>query len=138
MDKPIEHRGRVVFVDGDRIDVEMVVEDACASCKAAKACGMGSSSDKTVSLLTASAKYYEDGEEVVVSIEKKMGIKAATDAYIFPFFIMVAVLFITFEAGLSETVAGLSALGAAALYYVVLAFFRHRIEKELIFKLRKV
>lgn len=98
MEKPIEHKGRVVLVEGDRIDVEMTVEGACATCKAAKACGMGESRDKVVSLLTASAGLYEVGDEVMVSIERKMGIKAATYAYIFPFFIMVAVLLVMFEA----------------------------------------
>ena len=123
MEKPIEHKGRVVLVEGDRIDVEMTVEGACATCKAAKACGMGESRDKVVSLLTASAGLYEVGDEVMVSIERKMGIKAATYAYIFPFFIMVAVL---------------SSLGAIAVYYAVLACFRHRIERDIIFKLRKI
>lgn len=138
MEQPIEHKGRVVFVEGDRIDVEMTVEGACATCRAAKACGMGESSDKTVSLLTASARLYEVGDEVMVSIERKMGIKAATYAYIVPFFVMVAVLFVLFDLGMSETVAGLSALGAVAVYYVGLWFFRYRIEKEIIFKLRKI
>ena len=135
MEKPIEHKGRVVLVEGDRIDVEMTVEGACATCKAAKACGMGESRDKVVSLLTASAGLYEVGDEVMVSIERKMGIKAATYAYIFPFFIMLLVMF---EAGFSETAAGLSPLGAIAVYYAVLACFRHRIERDIIFKLRKI
>lgn len=138
MEKPIEHKGRILFIEGDRIDVEMTVEGACAACKAAKACGMGESREKVVSLLTASASCYEIGEEVMVSIEKKMGVKAATYAYIFPFFIMVFVLLVMFQAGLPETTAGLSALGSIGLYYIVLYFFRNRIEKEIIFKLRKL
>lgn len=138
VDKPIEHIGKVLFVEGDRIDVEMTVESACSTCKAAKACGMGESKDKVVSLLTATASHYEAGDEVMVSIEKRMGIKAATYAYIFPFFVMLIVLFALFEAGFAETVAGLSALGAVAIYYIGLYFFRHRIEKEIIFKLRKI
>lgn len=138
MEKPIEHKGRVLYIEGDRIDVEMTVEGACAACKAAKACGMGESRDKVVSLLTAAASHYEAGEEVMVSIERKMGIKAATYAYIFPFFIMVFVLLTMFQLGFAETVAGLSALGSIGVYYIVLYFLRNRIEKEIIFKLRKI
>lgn len=138
MEKSIEHKGRVLSVEGDRIDVEMTVEGACATCKAAKACGMGESRDKVISLLTATASRYEAGEEVMVSIERKMGIKAATYAYIFPFFIMVFVLLTMFQLGFAETVAGLSALGSIGVYYIVLYFLRNRIEKEIIFKLRKI
>ena len=138
MDKVIKHKGRVVLVDGDRIDVEMIVDSACTACKAKKACGMGEESTKVVSLLTRSARMYEEGEEVDVSIEQRMGIKAAAYAYMYPFVVIVAVLLIMFELGFSDLVSGLSALGAAALYYVVLSFFRHRIEKEIIFKLSKI
>lgn len=138
MDKPIEHNGRVVFVDGDRIDVEMTVEVACASCKSAKACGMGESKNKIVSLVTAMASQYMEGDEVMVSIEKKMGMKAATYAYITPLFVMLVVLFVMFESGSSDTVAGLSALASIVVYYIILYFFRHRIEKDIIFKLRKI
>ena len=33
MEQPIEHKGKVVFVEGDRIDVTMTVEGACATCR---------------------------------------------------------------------------------------------------------
>lgn len=138
MEKPIEHKAKVLFVDGDRIDVELVVEGACTTCKSAKACGMGESSDKVMSLVTASASAYCIGEEIMVSIEKRMGIKAAVYAYIFPFFIMILTLFVMFEAGFSETVTGLTSLGSIGVYYIGMYFFRHRIEKEIIFKLRKI
>lgn len=138
MDKVISHQGTVLYVEGNRIDVEMTVDGACGSCKARKACGMGESEDRVVSLLTESAKFYTEGEQVNVYIEQRMGMKAAAYAYIFPFFILLAVLLIMFEAGFSEAAAGLSALGAMVVYYIVLAFFRHRIEKEFIFKLSKI
>ncbi len=138
MGKVIEHRGTVLFVEGNRIDVEMTVDSACGSCKARKACGMGESKDKIVSLLTESAGQYTEGEEVNVCIEQRMGMKAAAYAYIFPFFVLLAALLIMKESGFEDAVAGLSALGAMVLYYIVLAFFRHRIEKEFIFKLSKI
>lgn len=138
MEKPIEHKGKVVYVEGDRIDVEMTVHSACAGCRVSKACGMGESAEKTVSLLTATASMYSVGEEVMVAIEQKMGIKAAVYAYILPFFLMVIVLGVLFSMGLSETVVGLSALGAVAVYYLVLSLFRKRIEKDIIFKIRKL
>lgn len=138
MENPIEHKATVILVDGDRIDVEMIVEGACASCKSAKACGMGESREKIVSLVTATASSYQTGDEVMVSIEKKMGMKAATYAYIIPLFVMLVVLFVLFESGSPDTVAGLSALGSIVVYYIILYFFRHRIEKDIIFKLRKI
>ena len=138
MEKSIEHKGKVIFVEGDRIDIQMTVESACLTCKARKACGMDESEDKIVSLATATAGHYEVGEEVMVFIEQKMGMKAAVYAYIIPFFIMLVILLVMTELGQPDTVKGLSALGSLVLYYIVLAFFRNRIEKDIIFKLRKI
>lgn len=138
MEKTIEHTGKVIFVEGDRIDVEMVVDSACSSCKAKAACGMSESKEKVVSLLTETARMYEVGDDVMVFMEQRMGIKAATYAYIIPFFIMLAVLLVMQEIGFSDLVSGLSSLGSLLVYYIVLFFFRKKIEKEFIFKLRKL
>ena len=107
MEKNIEHKGQVVFIDGDRIDVEMIVESACITCKAKKACGMGEEKVKVVSLLTQSAKLYEVGEEVNVSIEQRMGIKAAAYSYIYPLFVILAVLLVMAEIGMSDLITGM-------------------------------
>lgn len=138
MEKTIEHKAKVVFREGDRIDVEMIVEDACLGCRAKKACGMNDEDVKLVSLLSESASAYEVGEVVNVCIEQRMGMKAAAYAYIYPFFIILAVLLLMFELGQSDLMSGLSALGAAAVYYLFLAAFRQNIEKEIIFKLSKI
>ncbi len=126
------------MVDGDRIDVEMVVDGACSSCNVKSACGMGHSESKVVQLVWAGASHFAVGEEVVVYIEERMGVKAALYAYIIPFFIMLAVLLIMHQLGFSELVYGLSALGSVAVYWLVYRIFRKRIERDLIFKLRKI
>jgi sigma-E factor negative regulatory protein RseC len=67
-----------------------------------------------------------------------MGMKAAVYAYIIPFFILLGGLLLTTNLGWGEVAAGLSSLGAMCLYYVGLWFFRSRIEKEIVFKIRKL
>ena len=138
MGKSIEHKGKVLFVEGDRIDVEVIAESACAGCHVKKACGMGEQQEKVVQLLTQSAKFYEEGEEVIVYMEERKGIKAAVYAYMMPFFVIIATLLVTTEIGLSELAVGLISLGSLVVYYIILSFFKHRIEKEMIFNLRKI
>ncbi len=138
MGKSIEHKGTVLFVEGDRIDVEIIAESACAGCHVKKACGMGEQQEKVLQLLTESAKYYDAGEEVIVYMEERKGIKAAVYAYMVPFFVIIATLLVTTEIGLSELAVGLISLGSLVVYYTGLWFFRKKIEKEMIFKLRKI
>ncbi|MDR0907648.1 MAG: SoxR reducing system RseC family protein [Rikenellaceae bacterium] len=138
MAKLLEHKG-VVREVGDRlVEVEMVVEDACAGCKAKGLCGVDEDNKRFVTVYDPLAQYYAVGEEVMVGVSETMGMKAATYAYIIPFFILLGVLLGTLNIGWSETSAGLTSLGVMCLYYVVLWFFRGRIEKEIDFKIRKI
>lgn len=134
----IEHRGRVIGVSGDTVDVEIVSESACASCKARSACGMSESENKLVTVVTDMAGLYKAGEEVMVSVRRNLGVRAVIYAYVFPFFVMLAVLLVLVECGVSETVSGLAAIGGAGLYYFVLWLLRGRLEREITFNLRKL
>ena len=136
--KEIRHRGVIFNISGRRIDVAVKPEEACGSCKAKSVCAIGNEGERIVSVMSDISSAFEVGEEVEVSTAKAMGVKAVVYAYIIPFFIMLVLLLGLLEFGASETVAGLSALGAVAIYYIVLAFFRKKIEKTIIFKIHKI
>ena len=119
------------------VDVEIVSESACASCKARSACGMSESENKLVTVVTELAGAYTVGEEVMVSVRRSLGLKAVVYAYVLPFVVLLGVLLAAVECGAGETAAGLAALGAAGLYYAVLWLFRSRLERVITFNLRK-
>lgn len=138
MSGAIEHSGTVIAVEDGRVDVELSVGDACGACSAKILCGMGEREGKVVNVFTSMARYYAVGEQVEVSVERYMGVKAVVYAYIVPFVLMLAVLLILFGIGADDLTAGLSCLGAVGIYYLVFYFFRHRFEKEITFKIRKI
>ena len=113
-------------------------EGACASCRAKTLCGMSESQDKLISVATVDAPYYQIGEEVEVSVQQQMGIKAVMIAYVFPFLLVMAVLLGLLEGGVNELSAGLSALGLLVLYYIGLILFRRRIAKDIVFEIHKL
>jgi positive regulator of sigma E activity len=88
-----------------------------------------------VSAYTAHPEVYKVGDEVTISIEQIMGYKAITLSYIVPLVVMIAALAIT-HSRWGDLVAGLSALGACALYFVILSFFRKRLEKVIVFSVK--
>ncbi len=136
--KYIEHKAVVVAVEGSVVEVEMTVEEACAGCRVKEICGVGPGERRVVAVHDSMAQYYEVGEQVSISIEEIMGVKAVIYTYIIPFFIMITLLLGLKAAEASDLVAGGSALLAAGLYYVVLWFFRSRLEKEIVFKIKKL
>lgn len=137
MAKIMEHDARIVAVypDQRRVDAEMTVSSACGSCKAKAVCGGSESQTRLISAYTEHPEIYKVGDEVTISIEQIMGYKAILYSYIVPLVVMLAVLLLT-HSRYGDLVAGLSALGACAVYYVVLAFFRKRLERVVVFSVK--
>ena len=134
----LEHKGVVRAIHQSQVDVAMQVESACAGCKVRVACGMGDQKEKMVAVTTDIPEAYSVGEEVIVSVESNMGFMAVFLSYIIPLVLLLVSLLTLLGAGVGEGVAGLSSLGVLTLYYIVLWLFRSRIDRKIIFKMRKM
>ena len=132
------HKGVVLTVHHGGIDVAVQVEGACIGCKLKDACSMGNQKEKTVVVATDQPEAYRVGEEVIVSVGRGMGFRAILLSYIIPLVLLLVSLPALLGAGVKEAVAGLSSLGALALYYAVLWLFRSHIHRKINFKIRKM
>ena len=131
----ISHSGKITAIDPQMITVEFTTEDACASCKASALCGISEGKVKT---LQVPAKLgFEIGEEVDIVLKRTMGLKAVWLAYVLPLILMVAVLLALTALGLSELTAGLCAIAAVGLWYLVLWLMRDKLKNEYTFYIKK-
>ena len=171
--KMIKHDGIIIALNEDGTALVRVVQtSACAACKAKAMCASAESAEKemTVVLLNQDAsattdqtkvtslgslllapEAYKVGDTVEVMVQQKMGWKAVVLAYLLPFFVMLAVMFIgngilamgdgatglLGDEAKREAVLGTVALCAMALYYLVLGMFKDKLQKEFSFTARK-
>ena len=153
----IKHDGIVKTVNGDgTVLVRIVQTSACASCKAKTMCASAESKEKEiVALLVGEEAKRREGErqdiklgdEVVVMVQQKMGWKAVLLAYVLPFIVMMSVIVLGNEAirlfgdealgKNGEAIIGTAALCAMGVYYIVLGFFKDKIQKDFSFTARK-
>ena len=163
----IKHDGIIIALNEDGTALVRIVQtSACAACKAKAMCASAESAEKemTVVLLNqeprtknqeASAttdqtkvtslgslllapEAYKVGDTVEVMVQQKMGWKAVVLAYLLPFFVMLAVMFIGNAIWtIREEILGTVALCAMALYYLVLGMFKDKLQKEFSFTARK-
>ena len=163
----IKHDGIIIALNGDGTALVRIVQtSACAACKAKAMCASAESAEKemTVVLLNqepgtknqdASAttdqtkvtslgsllltpEAYKVGDTVEVMVQQKMGWKAVVLAYLLPFFVMLAVMFIGNAIWkVREEILGTVALCAMALYYLVLGMFKDKLQKEFSFTAKK-
>lgn len=139
----IKHDGIVIAVNGDgTVRVRIVQTSACAACKAKAMCASAESKEKEILALfvgeEAKRQDIKLGDEVVVMVQQKMGWKAILLAYMLPFIVMMTVVAIgNGLLGIREEVIGTAALCAMGVYYIVLGFFKDKIQKDFSFTARK-
>ena len=148
----IKHDGIVIAVyeDGTAL-VRIVQTSACAACKAKAMCASAESVEKEMTVVLLGEEQWAVGNEVEVMVQQKMGWKAVVLAYLLPFFVMLAVMFVgngllamgdgatglLGDEAKREAVLGTIALCAMALYYIVLGLFKDRLQKEFSFTAKK-
>ena len=151
----IKHDGIIIALNEDGTALVRIVQtSACAACKAKAMCASAESAEKEMRVVLLSdngrpAGYgvldadkplleYKVGDEVEVMVQQKMGWKAVVLAYLLPFFVMLAVIFVGNALwNVREEILGTAALCAMALYYIVLGLFKDRLQKEFSFTAKK-
>lgn len=134
--RPISHHGRIVRITREFTTVEIVSESACSACHAKSLCGVSESVRKEIQVPTFPRENRNVGDEVEVLLKASMGLKAVWLAYVIPLFVLIAVLLGMLSFGAGELVAGLSALAAVAVYYLVIWLFRGRLQNEYVFTIQ--
>ena len=148
----IKHDGIIIALNENGTALVRIVQtSACAACKAKAMCASAESAEKEMTVVLLGDEQWAVGNEVEVMVQQKMGWKAVVLAYLLPFFVMLAVMFIgngllamgdgatglLGDEAKREAVLGTVALCAMALYYLVLGMFKDKLQKEFSFTARK-
>ena len=148
----IKHDGIIIALNEDGTALVRIVQtSACAACKAKAMCASAESAEKEMTVVLLGDEQWAVGNEVEVMVQQKMGWKAVVLAYLLPFFVMLAVMFIgngllamgdgatglLGDEAKREAVLGTIALCAMALYYLVLGMFKDKLQKEFSFTAKK-
>lgn len=138
MENKIRHIGIVESINGECVKVRIVQSSACSSCKAAKQCHTSESKEKIVDVFLNDSKEYVNGQKVLVITSYGIGLYAVFLAMLIPLAILTVTLFVTSAAGYSELTAALAALFSLIPYYIILLFFRKKINRKVTFSLEKL
>ena len=125
-------------MERDVVCVEIEVMEACGSCASRKACAMGSSDRREILVSVDNAEEYAVGDIVRVSAKQSVGMSAVLLCYVLPLIVMMATLAIMVSSGFLEGTSALVALASLATYYAVLALFRKRISRKVVFTINKI
>ncbi len=138
MHNNIQHKGIVDSVSKGVVVVRVTQLPACSSCQLSGRCHSAEGRDKLIEVLSDVADSYRVGDMVLVSADAQVGRLAVLVGFVLPMVLLVGVTVFMHQLVGEDTVAALCGLGALIPYYVVLRFFRGRLQGLVTFHLRKV
>ena len=133
----IKHVGVIEKVDGRKITVRVVPQQACSGCNSKASCHISGDFDKMVEVIARENTVLSIGESVNVSMRTESGFLALFIGYILPLVLLVVSVFTVYYFMGSEAGAAIGSLTTLALYYAVLYLFRHKLNKKFTFYLEK-
>lgn len=137
----VEHEGVVVGISDSSISVEIVSKSACASCHAKSVCAVGDSAVKIIEVPLSIGTLAADckvGDSVKVVLDSSLGVNAVWLAYVAPMAVLLASILTFSSVGMRDLYTGLLSIGVVALYYLVLSFFRKRLDRIFTFSIEPI
>ncbi|MBR7026674.1 MAG: SoxR reducing system RseC family protein [Bacteroidales bacterium] len=137
----IEHEGIVREISEDFITVEIVNKSACAACHAKGVCVAGEEEIRYVDVpysISSLVEEFNVGDKVNLVLNQSLGVQAVFISYAIPLVILILLLLILSNTGLSELMVGLLSLAGVAVYYLFVFLFRNRLERIFTFSIEKI
>lgn len=135
MEEHVSHPGVVVGINDNDLEIEILSASSCGSCSIKSACGMSEMKEKRMTVPKPAEKDFIVGQPVSIIMSAKQGNKAALLAYFIPTLIII-VLTVVLSNLTKEWLAALVGLGALAVYYVILYFFRDRLRGKFTYEIK--
>ena len=134
----IQHQGIVESITGSHLSVRIVQSSACSGCHAKGYCSSADSKEKIVDINDASASSYKIGERVMIVGEMSIGMKAVALAFVFPFIILIAALFICMAITSDELLSAIVSLALLVPYYFVIWLNKARLTQKFSFTIKPI
>lgn len=134
----ISHPGVVEKIEGQRVTVRVVPQQACSACHSKASCSISGDGEKYIEVQAPFGSSVVPGEQVQVSMELKSGFKALLLGYIIPLILLVVALFVVYYLSGSEALAALSSLTTLIFYYGLLYALRSKLQRKFTFVLEKL
>lgn len=134
-DEIIKHEGIVTDAGKGNPTVKILSRSACAACHAKGACGLSDLQEKVIEVENTHNINLNPGDKVNVTMRTSLGVKAVLWGYLYPFLVVVVVLFSLLVLTENEGLSAIIALFCLVPYYLILSKNKSRFKKRFHFEL---
>lgn len=118
--KIVTHPGIVKKVDGNKVEITIMVTSACAHCEIKGACSVSDVEEKSVMVTVDNPDAYKINQAITIEMQQSLGTWAVLLGYVFPFLVLFLGLILFIQLGLEQGLAGIFSLLLLLPYYLVL------------------
>jgi sigma-E factor negative regulatory protein RseC len=130
----INHNGIVHKSDNESVTVIITSESACSGCHAEGSCSLFGKEEKIVEV---KGNYdVKEGDIVTVIMKQSTGFIALFFGYLLPLVIVIITLTSLLALNYTELISGLLSIASLLPYYLVLYFFRKKMNNKFVFSLK--
>lgn len=133
----VDHDGIIKEINGNEIKVSIISIAACASCAIQNVCNPSDAKEKIFSIRSKNANEFNIGEKVKLTVSAGKGLLAVFLSYILPVIIIFAFIIVALTLGMGEGISALVALGATAIYFLIIFLTRKKAEESFNFSIHK-
>lgn len=130
----IQHSGTVKKVDGSSVLVSITCNASCSGCHAEGLCGISGKEEKTIDI--KGSYNISPGDQVTILMDQSTGFKAVALSYLVPLVIVVGSLVVMNLLSFNELTAGLVSISLLVPWFLILHFFRNRINRSFTFTIK--
>jgi sigma-E factor negative regulatory protein RseC len=132
----VTHPGIVSKIDGNNLDISIIVRSGCASCEIKGACSVSDVEKKSVIVTVNNPNNYKINQSVTVVMKQSLGTWAVLLGYVFPFIVVLLSLIITLNIGLDEGISGLISIFILVPYYLGIYASRNYLSSKFKYSIR--
>ncbi len=122
--------GIVRAVNGENVEVEIIVQSACSGCHAKSICMPSDKRNETVTAKNVYGIALGTGDKVQLAMKTSSGNKAVMWAYVLPFVVLMSALFGMYAITRNELLSVIVSLSLVVAYYFALKKRNRKFEKE--------
>lgn len=133
----VTHSGIIKKIEGNQVDVAIMVTSGCASCEIKGACSVSEATEKSVLVTVNNPEKYDINQQVTIEMKQSLGTWAVLLGYIFPFLILLLTLILLINLNFDEGIAGIISISVLVPYYLVIYFLRNYLGSKFNYSLRQ-
>jgi sigma-E factor negative regulatory protein RseC len=133
----VEHTGYIEEINSSQVKVRITSESACASCHAKGACTAADMQEKIIEAFATNTSDLKAGQRVIIQGKQSLGLKASLLAYIYPFFLVLIVLFVSYSITENEGISGIVSLLILVPYYLFIKLITPKLQKTFTFTIKE-